>query len=101
MEDVMKKKVQRTPEERREAIARIDSLKKTGATHREACKTEGISESIYYAWKSRAKAKKRAKPQAQHLVMQLPDKDERLVIVMGKPAEVDRALAAIAAIHGS
>ena len=44
--------IKRTPEEKRDLVARIDSLRKEGKTHKIALKEVGIYSSQYAKWKA-------------------------------------------------
>lgn len=69
----MKDRTHRTPEEKQEAIAKVDAARKEGLTADKACEKAGVNYSTYMGWLSRKapKGKKKRKNKKVVVVQEL------------------------------
>lgn len=103
----MKQSNRRTPEQKKEILARIEESRRSGLTADEAREKEGIAHAQYYSWRKQLKPAKvkTSKPKnrpTKVVNFTIPESTpEQLVILIGSQTHVSQALAQLAQIRGA
>jgi hypothetical protein len=99
--------IERTPEQKREILAKIAEYMRDGLTTDAAREKVGISHSQYYSWRkrvgrnsSKSKVARRKRP-SPVVNFQIPEAtSDQLVILIGHQAHVTQALTHLSQIRG-
>lgn len=80
----MPKPKQRTKQDQRQLIEKIDQARQKGLTVKEASKTVGLAESLYYIWKKKLDSQQ----QPQLVQIEYNDSSDQVFIVSGKAKDI-------------